>query len=266
MDRLRPVVVRLSRRRRRAGAKIGPGDEVPNPTKFRAERHASPECKGTGQSDGGRRSLSGEVRSVCTGPPCQDLDYGLGLLLTGSDAVVTGACAPGVVADGPAGPPGGTSTELGGSTGVMSAMFVSVPGGAFASTRRSRWTLTRWPGAEARDHETAWRPTRVSLRSARTNVILRRDVIADPEVAGDGAATVTDGDLVAREAAGAHCGRVGLLVDRHVAPWWTLTVGGSDRHVVKQVATTEKGRAIAVPVAGEEQQAIADRHCLQSAR
>ena len=124
-----------------------------------------PYANGTGEADGGRRSLSGEVRSD---PPRQNLHDGLGPL-----DLAAATRAPGRTRG-----PGRSAAAAGGgrtpgTPGVTSAMFASVPGGAFASTRRSRWTLTCWPGLRRGITRQRSRPTRRSLRSARTNVVWR---------------------------------------------------------------------------------------------
>ena len=76
-------------------------------------------------------------------------------------------------------------------------------------------------GREARDQEAACAPEASELAVGADERHSARDAIAGLEVAGDGAATVADGDLEAREAASAHRGCVGLLVDRRVAICWT---------------------------------------------
>ena len=167
--------------------------------------------------------------------------------LTRALAVLPRTCAPSTGR--PCGlPPGaagrfgdsvvGLVPEPGGFTpGVMSAMFSSVPGAAFASTRSVTWKLTRWPARRRGITRQRRRPMRRSLRSALTNRRAARNAIADLDVAVAAGPAVAGGDPVADEAAGPHRGRVGLLVDHQAATWRTRAVTRSDAHVVEQVAT-----------------------------
>ena len=96
----------------------------------------------------------------------------------------------------------------------MSTMLSTVPGDAFALTRSMRWTLARWPGLRREITIAAPAAEATQLAAGAYKGHLARDVIADPEVPVGGMAAITDGDPVARDAAGAHRPRVGLLLDR----------------------------------------------------
>ena len=119
---------------------------------------------------------------------------------------------------------GGSGGRPGGSPGVMSPMLSRLPGGASAATRRSMWKPAVWPGPEARDHEAPLAADATQFPVGAHERRSARDLIADQEVASGETATVADGDLIALNAAGGHRGRVGLLVDREVATWWTRDV------------------------------------------
>ena len=150
----------------------------------------------------------------------------------------------------------GLVPEPGGTPGVMSAVFVSVPGAAFGLTRTLRWKLTRWPGRRRGITRQRRRPMRRSLRLALTNLV-RRGMRSQTWTLRSLRPAVTGGDRVAREAAGAHRALVGLLVDHVVATWWTRAVTRSETHVVEQVAITGEGKG--PRHAGAELQAVDGR-------